>query len=200
MSALKFLPGLIVVQLAAGALAVAATSGTGGASWALAAGLAATLTLIVGFWFSSIAEHAAKDALSSLRDRYARDRETLLVAAEADKRTIVEESHRRILEETRRVHARANFKLGAAVTAMAGIAGVLLYVELFTLALVTATTAGGALAGYLARARQDARLLGRPDTPPRQIAAIGAGEYLEHTRSNGERLRPGGAGSARRSS
>ena len=162
MSALKFIPGLVVVQLAAAALAMVAVGGASGIGWALAAAIAATLTVIVGLWFGSIADHVKKDALTEVRDGFARDRESLLVSAEAEKRLIVEESHQRIVEETRRAHSKANFKLGAAVTGMVGIAGILLYIELFTLALVTATTAGGALAGYLARARQESRALRGP--------------------------------------
>lgn len=188
MSALKFVPGLIVVQLATGALAVVAGERVGGLSWALAAVITATLTLVVGLWFGSIAEHLKKDAIAGLRDSFARDRETLLVSAEAEKRSIVEESHRRIVEETRRAHARANFKLGAAVTAMAGIAGVLLYVELFTLALVTATTASGALAGYLVRARQDARALrGTPMRILHGTRDMATGELIEHRPTNSGR-------------
>jgi len=182
LSALKFLPGLIVVQVAAGSLAIVAVSGAGSIGWALGTVVAATLTVVVALWFASIADHVKKDALAELRDSVARDRETLLVSTEVEKRTIVEESHRRIVDETRRVHARANFKLGAAVAGMVGIAGVLLYIELFTLALVTATTAGGALAGYLARARQDARALRGPE--PLQVfsdsSERGSGELIEH--------------------
>ncbi|WP_139556586.1 hypothetical protein [Methylotetracoccus oryzae] len=162
MSALKFIPGLVVVQCAAAALALVAVGGASGIGWALAAAIAAALTVVVGLWFGSIAEHVKKDALAEVRDDFARDRESLRVSAEAEKRQIVEESHQRIVEETRRAHSKANFKLGAAVTGMVGLAGILLYIELFTLALVTATTAGGALAGYLARARQEARALRGP--------------------------------------
>ncbi len=161
MSAYRFLPGLIMVQLATAALVIAAASGAGAINWTLAAVASVLITLVVGFWFASIAEHARKDMLAEVREKFAQERERLVVAAETEKRTIVEESHRRIVEETNRAHAKANFKLGAAVVGMAGIAGVLLYAELFTLALLTITTAGGALAGYLVRGRQDAVALKR---------------------------------------
>jgi len=179
-SALKFIPGLVVVQCAAAALAMVAVGGVSGIGWALAAAIAAALTLVVGLWFGSIAEHVKKDALAELRDGFARDRESLRVSAEAEKRQIVEESHQRIVEETRRAHSKANFKLGAAVTGMVGLAGILLYIELFTLALVTATTAGGALAGYLARARQEARALRGPSLKTlAKPSDISEGELIE---------------------
>jgi hypothetical protein len=177
---MKFLPGLLLVQVTAAALAVFAISGANAIGWALAGAVGATLTLVVGLWFGSIAEHLKKDALTDLRDRFARDRESLLVSAETEKRQIVEESHQRIVEETRRVHSKANFKLGAAVTGMVGIAGILLYIELFTLALVTATTAGGALAGYLARARQDGRALRGPSLKElADVSDISEGEFID---------------------
>ncbi|MGY6213950.1 hypothetical protein ACW73L_02220 [Methylolobus aquaticus] len=157
-----------------------AAGGASGIGWALAAAIAAALTMVVGLWFGSIAEHIKKDALAELRDGFARDRESLRVSAEAEKRQIVEESHQRIVEETRRAHSKANFKLGAAVTGMVGLAGILLYIELFTLALVTATTAGGALAGYLARARQEARALrGAPLKTLANPSEISDGELIE---------------------
>lgn len=161
MSAYRFLPGLIMVQVATAALVIAAAVGAGPVNWLLVALVSLSITLVVGFWFASIADHARKDTLAEAREKFAQERERLVVAAETEKRTIVEDSHRKIVHETNRAHARANFKLGAAVVGLMGVAGVLLYVELFTLALVTVTTAGGALAGYVTRARQDTLALKR---------------------------------------
>ena len=159
MSLFKFLPGLVILQVATAALLINADASAHGANWALIGAAGAIIALLVGLWFSSLADHLKKDALAQVREDFARERERFLVAAEADKRTIVEESHNRIVEETNRAHAKANFKLGAALVAMLGFAGVLLYIELVTLALVTITTAGGALAGYVVRARQDSLAL-----------------------------------------
>lgn len=159
LSVYRFLPGLIIVQAATAVLVFAASGASGPVHWGLVAVAALSLTLVVGFWFASIAAHAHQDILAGVKEQFARERERLAVAAEAEKRTFVEDSHRKILEETNRAHAKANFKLGAAVAGLLGIAGMLLYIELFTLSLVALTTAGGALAGYVARARQDARAL-----------------------------------------
>lgn len=161
MSAFRFLPGLVIVQIATAALVIAGGSAPAQVNWALVAVAAAVTTLVVAFWFSSIAENARKDTLAEAREKFARERERLVVTTEAEKRTLVEENHRRMVQATNRAHARANFKLGAAVAGLVGIAAALLYIELFTLALVTLTTAGGALVGYVARARQEAQALRR---------------------------------------
>ena len=186
MSTYRFLPGLIIVQLATAALVFAAASDSMRLHWGFVAAAALLLTLIAGFWFASIAEHGRKDSLAAAKEQFARERERLVVAAEAEKRTIVEESHRTILRETNRAHARANFKLGATVVGMIGIAGVLLYIQLFTLALVTLTTAGGALAGYVARARQDARALTMRKLPE---SLLPASSTVEQTDSQKDSVR-----------
>lgn len=189
MSTLRFLPGLLLVQAATIAALVFGTRGGAEPNWSVLAICALAVTLVVGLWFGSIAEHQRKDALHRVREEFARERERLKVAAEADKRTIVEQSHERIVRETNRAHARANFKLGVAVTAMVGIASVMIYAELLTLGLLTLTGAGGAVAGYIARARQDvvaarrraeetlieAHVVERPTTPApkRQRPALG---------------------------
>lgn len=162
MSPFRFLPGLILVQLATAVLAIVAVSGPGQVNWLLAAVAALLVTIVVGFWFASIADHARKDLLANERERFAQERERLVVAAETEKRNVLEDSHRKIVQETSRAHAKANFKLGAAVAGMVGVAGVLLYIEMVTLALVALTTAGGGLAGYLLRIRQERRALRGP--------------------------------------
>ena len=162
MSPFRFLPGLILVQLATAVLAIVAISGDGQVNWLLAAVAALLVSVVVGFWFASIADHARKDLLANERERFAQERERLVVAAETEKRNFLEDSHRKIVQETSRAHAKANFKLGAAMAGMVAVAGVLLYVEMITLAVVTLTTAGGGLAGYLLRIRQERRALQRP--------------------------------------
>ncbi|MBS1213447.1 MAG: uncharacterized protein H6R26_2064, partial [Proteobacteria bacterium] len=90
------------------------------------------------------------------KDDFAREREQILVSAEADKRSMLQESHEQIVRETNRAHARANLKLGAALAGLLGIGGLLLAIEFVSIGLMTLTAAGGMLAGYVMRARQDA--------------------------------------------
>ena len=156
MSMFRFLPGIIIVEAAMVALVTAFMNASTEANWIPMALLVAIVTVLVAFWFGSIADHVKKDALAQAKDDFVRDRENLLVAAEADKRKVVEQSHKQLIKETNQVHAKANFKLGAAFVGILSIGAVLLSVELMTIGLLTLTTAGGALAGYVIRARQDA--------------------------------------------
>jgi membrane protein implicated in regulation of membrane protease activity len=155
LSVLRFLPGLIIVQVATAALVIHAVGSSFEATWQLIGVVAIVLTLVVAFWFRSIAHHIKKDSLAQAKEAFSLERERLILASEAEKRTIVEESHQRIVKETNQAHARANFKLGAVFVGILCVATVMLYVELITLGLVVLATGGGALAGYVARARQD---------------------------------------------
>jgi hypothetical protein len=155
MSMFRFLPGIFVAQAAAAVLVFAATGAARNLDWALIGALAAIIALLVAAWFGSIAAHVRKDALADARNAFARERETLVVAAETDKRAALEETHQRIVRETNRAHARANFKLGAGLAGLLGLGGLLFAIEFVTLSLLIFATAGGALAGYLVRARQD---------------------------------------------
>jgi hypothetical protein len=82
LSAYRFLPGLIIVQVATAALVITAAVAPGPAIWVLVALFSLTITLVVGFWFASIADHARKDTLSEAREKFAQEHERLVVAAE----------------------------------------------------------------------------------------------------------------------
>ncbi len=155
MSAFKFLPGLMIVQAATAVLVVGAIGASFQAAWLFLGTMASILTLVVAFWFRSIADHIKKDSLAQAKEAFAQEREKLLLAAEAEKRTFVEASHERIIKETNRAHARANFKLGAVLASMLCVAAVMLYVQLIAVGLLMLAAAAGALTGYGIRARQD---------------------------------------------
>lgn len=159
MSIFRFLPGIIILQIATAVFVVAAVNSSPGPPWALIGALVFIVSLLVAFWFRSIADHIKKDALARAKEASDRERERFLVTAEADKRVVLEESHKRIVKETNRVHAKANFKLGAAFAGMFCVATLMLSIQFITAGLLTLATAGGALAGYAVRARQDALAL-----------------------------------------
>ncbi len=156
MSSLRFLPGIIVCQAATAALVLAAMDSSFDAHIAAFLAIAAILSLMLTLWFGSIGEHIRKDALLRAKDDFAREREQIIVSAEVDKRSMLQESHERIVRETNRAHARANLKLGASLAGLVVIGALLLAVEFISIGLMTLTAAGGMLAGYVLRARQDA--------------------------------------------
>lgn len=155
MSPLKFLPGIVVGQAATAALVVAAMNTAEEEHQAVFLAIALIIALMLALWFAALGEHIRKDALLKAKDDFARERERIIVSAEVDKRSMLEQTHQRIVQETRRAHARANLKVGLAVAGLAGIGALLLFIELVSVGLMTLAATGGMLAGYVIRARQD---------------------------------------------
>jgi len=155
MSIFRFLPGILVVEAATVGVVMAARGASGEAEWVPLGLLALIITLLIAVWFGSIADHVKKDAVADARNSFARERENLLVAAETDKRATLEETHQRLVREVSQAHRRANIKLGFGLFALLSIGAVLLAIELVTVGLLTFAVAGGAVAGYLVRSRQE---------------------------------------------
>lgn len=181
----KFLPGIILIQIITTILVVAAFS------WAQDPQLVAVLvlfSLIVGiltaFWFAYIARDIYKDLQqkmlekyaqdrenillnaerekaniasekSKLQERHAREREIILLEAEREKASIASESYRYLEKEIRKAHARANFKVGAAFAVATAAGGVMIFSQLVTVGMMVLVASGSGLAGYLARARHE---------------------------------------------
>jgi hypothetical protein len=167
MSVLRFLPGIIVLEIASAALVYALiTPGASQAMWAPVAVLGGVVTLLAAVWFGAIADHLRKDALLKARAVHARERETLVVTAEVDKRAALEQSHQRILRETARAQSQANWRLGLGLAGLLALGGILLAIEFMTVGLLVMAATGGVLGGYVLRARQSPRLVGRGELAP----------------------------------
>ena len=153
---LKFLPGILLIQLITTGLIVLIFK------WLENIEIVITLasfTLIVGFltafWFAAIARSMQKEQLSRMKDRHARDREKILLHAERDKASIATKSYQKIAQETQRIHSKANFKVAAAFTAAATVGGIMLVTQFITVGLMLMVGSGSGLAGYLMRIRQE---------------------------------------------
>lgn len=183
-SPLKFLPGIIVGQAATAALVVAAMNSAENDHQAVLVAIALIIALMLALWFAALGEHIRKDALLAAKDEFARERERIIVSAEVDKRSMLEQTHQRIVAETRRAHSRANLKVGLALAGLAGIGALLLAIELVSFGLMTLSAAGGLLAGYVIRARQDGarRRL--------ELREMKPGVMLEHKGKAGEKALP----------
>ncbi len=182
---LKFLPGILLVQLLAAGLVLIAFNWAHDPQLIVVMVLfAMIIAILAAFWFASIAREAHKNEQTSLVEQHAFDRERILmvaekekadmaaeksrlqeqhamereqikVQAEQEKAKITQESFRHIEKETRKAHAKANFKVGAAFTAAIGVGGLMVFSQLVTVGLVVLASSGSGLAGYLFRARQD---------------------------------------------
>ena len=155
---LKFLVGIILVQCITIALFFAITrTDLDNTQLILSIGLLEILfSVLAAFWFSATARQRYLEELETVKETHAREREKIRVNAERQKSKIVSASQKQILKETRRAHAGASFKVGAAFAGALALGAFMLYTQFVTFGLLILTTAGGGLAGYLARGRQAA--------------------------------------------
>lgn len=156
-SLIKFLIGILLTQGATVILVVVAVKTPLEETWIFFVFLVLTMGFLATLWFTSIAGHVKKDAITRTRENFTREREKIRVQAEKEKHKIIKQSHQQIIKEKSRVQAKASFKVRAAFVGLLGLGAVMLFTQFVTLGLLTLSTAGGALAGYLIRVRQDYR-------------------------------------------
>ena len=152
---IRFLIGIVVIQIATIALVMLAPDDLQGIGWLRLLIPLFVVAVFSAFWFSSIANHKSKDELSNLQAKHAQEREKLQVNAERAKTRMVKKTQQQIARETKIVHGKANFKVGATLAGAMGFGALMLLTEMLTLGIMTITTAGGALGGYLYRANKD---------------------------------------------
>ena len=157
---LRFLPAIILIQLATGVLIYALITAPLEENQLLAiALLGLIMSVLAAFWFASIAGHLHKDSLAKTAEKHAIERESIRVDAERQKTRIVEDTHKQITKATNRAHAKANFKVGAILAAAIGMGSLMLFTQFLTIGLLILTTSGGALIGYLTRLRQERKTI-----------------------------------------
>lgn len=161
----RYLPGILIVQIATVAMLLAGVKSGDPELWIAIGVLALIIGVVTAFWFGSIAGHIKKDAVARAREAFSLERENLRLNAERQKSRILKKSHAQLLKETNRVHARTSFKLGAGFIAIVAAGAFLIFSQFLTLGLLMLSTGGGALAGYLIRARQE-MLARRRQAPP----------------------------------
>jgi hypothetical protein len=195
----RYLPGIVLVQLVTLALFwVNQTSSV--EDLLLRVALPATIiSCVTALWLSTLGRMDAERRSAALKEEHASEREQLhreiertrsdvLQQASADKaklqerahverERLVTETHKQLLQRERSISRRANLKVGLAFMAVTGLGVLMLATNLMTLGLLTITTAGGAMGGYLLRWRQSRQAMDRlargaqqPDNPlPRII-------------------------------
>lgn len=173
---LRFLPGILLLQLATFGIGLIIGRPDDIKIWLIAALAMLILGLFAAFWFVSLARSETKDAVNKVKFElqeeanktklamqeevnktkldFAEEREHIHVRAEKAKSKLVEKTQKQIASEYKKTQGRANLKVGAAFAATVGAGVLMLVIELLTFGLMTLTTAGGALGGYLVRARK----------------------------------------------
>lgn len=151
----KYLLGILLVQGVAGILVYVVLKTDQQEVWLLMGAVALLTGLLTALWFTSIAGHHKKDALEHERADNSKKRERLKVDAEREKTKVIKQSHQQITKERNSAQRSASLKVGAAFAAMVGLGAFLMLTQLISLGVLTLTTAGGALGGYLFRGRQE---------------------------------------------
>ena len=192
----RYFPGIVLVQLVTLTLFWVNRSASL-EELLLRAGLPALFIAgVTALWLSTIGRMDAERRQNKLREQHFSEREKLhrkiervrsdtLQQASADKAQIIErahtererlvkQTHKEIIKQERRVGRRANMKVGLAFMAMTGLGVLMLITELLTLGLLTITTAGGAMGGYLLRWRQTRRVMDMVAQHPPDVDIVDA--------------------------
>ncbi|MFK7996001.1 MAG: hypothetical protein AB8B87_17825 [Granulosicoccus sp.] len=173
---LRYLPGIVLVQIVTLALLWVNRQGTMIELLSSVALPALLLSAVIALWFSAISRMAAQKTHASLVEKHFQEREKLtreiersrvdaLQKASADQARLIErasyereqlirETHKDMIKAERRASRNANIKVGAAFAAVTAAGVGFLMVQFMTLGLLTITAASGALGGYLIRWRQ----------------------------------------------
>ena len=150
----RYLAGLVLVQLITVGVFVLNADAEPEAL-ALRAGVPALgVALLAALWFRTLSRVDGERDLARTRVEHERERERLRGDAERERVKITRAAERTVRREERRAGRRANLKVGLAFGATAGLGVLFVISELVTLGLLTLTTGGGALGGYLMRWRQ----------------------------------------------
>lgn len=155
LSIFKFFVGTLLVQAVTVILVIAALRSQLEETWIIFALLGVTTGFLAALLFTSIASHAQKDALTKIKENFSQQREKIRLRAEKEKTKVIEKSHRQIIKQTSRARTKADFKTRTAFVGLAGFGALMLFTQFATMGLLTLSAAGGALAGYVFRARRD---------------------------------------------
>lgn len=171
---LKFLPGLLLLEIITVCLMLLAPENLTGWGWLRLLIPLAIVASLMALWFSAMSNQQRKDELMRLQETHAREREKIKVNAERAKHQVTKEAQKQVQQEIKRTTAQANFKVGLAVAGAASVGGLLLLTQFLTLGVLLLGTAGGTLGGYLLRLKQEkqnqaARLAKTTETPARLI-------------------------------
>lgn len=113
------------------------------------------MSTVTTLWFNTVAKHLADKRIAALQEQFASEREKINVSAERAQKKLLKKTQKEIESERRKQSTRANLKIGGTIAVAAGFGVVMLMSQFFTLGLLSLTTAGGAIGGYLARSRKD---------------------------------------------
>ena len=173
MGALKFIPGIILLQVMTVIMVIIFNFDISTQDWMdwlrlfLPLGIIALLT---AFWFNSLETRKHHNEITRLKEKHAsereqiradhaNEREKIRVNAERAKTRVMKDTHKEMRKEIGRTSAKANFKVGAALAGVVAGGAFLLMTQFMTLGVMMLTAAGGTAGGYVLRMRQEHKRL-----------------------------------------
>lgn len=160
---LRFIVGIVLAQITAILLAGVLLNPLSTERSLILLFITALIAIIISLWFRTISHQMAERRVADAKARFAKERENLNVSAEKARSRLVQQTQKEIATQTRKARNRANLKVGTAIAVAGGFGMIMLFSQMVTLGLLTLTTAGGAVGGYLARSRRDSGALQGPD-------------------------------------
>jgi hypothetical protein len=172
---LRFLPGILLLQLATLGICLFIPQPIEGKAWIAVLLPIFLLGISVALWFASVAKNNTQEAVNKTKLAFAKERENIQIKAEKAKTRLIDKTHKQIASESRKTHGRANLKVSVAFAVTVGAGILMLVIEMLTFGLMTLTTAGGALGGYLVRAKKAHRELAEQvnqDNPLIEVSGV----------------------------
>ncbi len=128
-------------------------------------------------------------ARSEVLQQASADKAQIQERAHVERERLVKQTHKQLMQRERSISRRANLKVGLAFMAVSGLGVLMLVTNMMTLGLLTITTAGGALGGYLLRWRQSRLALDRlsealPDTDSPGLRVVDRENVIDAENSN----------------
>lgn len=154
MQIVKFLFGIVLVQIATYFLIVLAPDELTLSGFFRISIPLLFISLIVAFWFNSIAGHHSKDAIGKVKDDFHNEREKIRTNAQRAKTRAVNAIRKESAKEAARAHAKANFKVGAAFAGMLGVGALFVFAQMLTAGLLAISATVGAMGGYYWRGKR----------------------------------------------
>lgn len=192
---LRYIPGIVLVQIVTFTL-FWVNQGASIEQLLLRVGLPAVMfSAVTALWLSLIGRMDAEQRNSALREQHAEermqlnreiervrsealqeasaDKAQLLERAHTERERLVRQTHKEIMKQERSASRRSNMKVGLAFMGLTGFGVLMLVTQFMTLGLLTITTAGGAMGGYLLRWKQSKQVMDRlaklPENPDPRV-------------------------------
>lgn len=155
---LRFFTGLVIAQLVAAAV-ITLYPGSSLETVLVLIFSVVLMSLVMSLWFGTVARQLGDQRIAAIKQSFAAEREKMNLTAERAKKKLVKKTQRQMQAHERRTKTKANFKVGTAIALAGGFGLLMMFMQLTTLGLLTMTSVGGAVGGYLARAKREQDLL-----------------------------------------